>query len=183
MRTLPAFESGCLLRGQPLDDGDAACEQRSSSCGRAALSAMACPAGHFVCDACHGAPAEEFIAGACLASTDTDMTRMLRRLRLHPAFTRHGPEHHACLAAIAAHDAARCGQRDAFIALTVAAEPARGLLGVAPTADERLVCTQVARNRDCEGACCEPHPEHEGRGTGSAAAREFRRVVRPEPRT
>jgi len=67
------------------------------------------------------------------------------------------------LEAIGSGDAPRCCQRDAFLALRVAADLAPGLLGVRPTADEPLVCTQVALNRECAGPACELHPET-GRG-------------------
>ena len=64
----------------------------------------------------------------------------------------------AALARIGAHPAARCCQRDAWLALQEAVRLAPSLLGVAPRADAPLVCAQQARNRECSGTNCPLHP-------------------------
>jgi hypothetical protein len=58
------------------------------------------------------------------------------------------------LSEIAEHSAARCCQRDCWIALRVAARLSRKLLPVPLEASESLLCEQVRENRECMGASC-----------------------------
>ncbi|WP_448383688.1 DUF5714 domain-containing protein [Desulfosoma sp.] len=60
----------------------------------------------------------------------------------------------AALADIAALDAARCCQRDAWLALKKAAELSERLLDQRLHARYPLKCRQQAKNRECEGARC-----------------------------
>ncbi|MFW5859787.1 MAG: DUF5714 domain-containing protein [Planctomycetota bacterium] len=69
----------------------------------------------------------------------------------------------AAMAAIARYRAARCCQRESWIALRVAAQLAPRLLGGSLPADQRLVCSQVRRNPDCLGPACPIHPATAGR--------------------
>jgi hypothetical protein len=61
----------------------------------------------------------------------------------------------AVLKEIAALDAARCCQRDCWIALVKAAELSETLLPIALKADHRLVCGQQHLNRECLGKSCQ----------------------------
>jgi len=201
-----------------------------SYCGETFSADGACEAGHYVCDACHGREGLEVVRRVCLASDETDMVALLRRIRSHEAIPIHGPEHHAmvpgiilatyrnlggqvtddvilagiergaavpggqcgfmgvCGAAagvgiafgllngsgpleasarqqlhkvvaqvlgrIGEHEAARCCQRDAWIALREAAVLSRGLLAIPLRADAELQCGQMAGNKECiKGAC------------------------------
>jgi MoaA/NifB/PqqE/SkfB family radical SAM enzyme/SAM-dependent methyltransferase len=54
--------------------------------------------------------------------------------------------------------AARCCQRDCYLALRVAAEWAPELVGVSPTAVAPLRCAQIAGNPECLGTSCPLHP-------------------------
>jgi 7,8-dihydro-6-hydroxymethylpterin dimethyltransferase len=65
---------------------------------------------------------------------------------------------HAVLSQIAGLKAARCCQRDGYIALTQAAELSEGLLPVALKAEHRLVCRQMHLNKECLGKACLLHP-------------------------
>jgi hypothetical protein len=64
----------------------------------------------------------------------------------------------AVLAEIAGVKAARCCQRDGFIALTKAAELSRTLLPVALKAEHRFACRQMHLNKECLGKTCILHP-------------------------
>lgn len=93
--TAPAgHHQGCLICGEPLAYRAAAAPVRCALCGAAGDSPVACGAGHFVCDACHAAPAWEVIERACLASPSTDPVALATGLMRHPGVKLHGPEHH-----------------------------------------------------------------------------------------
>jgi hypothetical protein len=51
--------------------------------------------------------------------------------------------------------AARCCQRDCWIALVKAAELSETLLPIALKADHRLICAQQHLNRECLGKACQ----------------------------
>jgi hypothetical protein len=74
-------------------------------------------------------------------------------------------------AQLASLRAARCCQRDCYLALRVAAERSPRLLGVSPTADSPLRCAQVAANRECLGKSCPLHPGADGQLDASPALR------------
>jgi MoaA/NifB/PqqE/SkfB family radical SAM enzyme/SAM-dependent methyltransferase len=59
---------------------------------------------------------------------------------------------------LAGFEAARCCQRDCWVALRTAASLAPELVGVSPTADAPLECTQLTSNRACLGRECPLHP-------------------------
>jgi ribulose-bisphosphate carboxylase large chain len=194
-------------------------------CGRAESTQTVCGAGHFVCDGCHARGALEALEHICAASEERDMIALLKRVRAHPSFHVHGPEHHAlvpavmvatyrnlggeipegalrtavkwgsrvpggmcgfagtcggatgvgigfsailgvnprdavgrqkvmraaavALADIASHEAARCCQRDCWLALRSAAETSRELLPIPLVADEPLACAQSHANKEC----------------------------------
>jgi hypothetical protein len=69
-------------------------------CGGGQTSAARCAAGHFVCDACHAAPAKDVIERACAASDERDPVALAERLMAHPALKLHGPEHHFLVPAV-----------------------------------------------------------------------------------
>ena len=88
------LRAGCMVCGAELDYASEGTEHTCHFCGEAFVSAMVCPAGHFVCDTCHGADARAAVEHICLASTETDMIALMHKARSHPACTMHGPEHH-----------------------------------------------------------------------------------------
>jgi hypothetical protein len=57
-------------------------------------SLACCRAGHFVCDACHGADARDLIERICAVTTLTDPIQLAMQLMRHQAVKLHGPEHH-----------------------------------------------------------------------------------------
>jgi hypothetical protein len=64
----------------------------------------------------------------------------------------------AVLKEIAGLKAARCCQRDGWLALKKAVELSRALLPVPLRADHRLVCSQQALNKECIGKACFLYP-------------------------
>ena len=65
---------------------------------------------------------------------------------------------HAVLSEIAKLKAARCCQRDGYIALTKAAQLSKNLLPLALKAEHGLVCRQMHLNKECLGNACILHP-------------------------
>lgn len=104
-------QSGCLLCGSGLEYRTAASAMPCAVCGREFPSAAACAQGHFVCDACHGLDALDWIEARCRASAGTDPISLANELMAHPGVKMHGPEHHFLFpAAMASAYCAAIGQ-------------------------------------------------------------------------
>ena len=73
------------------------------------------------------------------------------------------------LAEISNYEAARCCQRDAWIALTKAAELSKNYLPVELKAEKKLICRQQSKNRECFRDGCPLWPAYlkESRGKGA----------------
>jgi SAM-dependent methyltransferase len=223
-------DRGCMVCGAPIRYSSGEREVRCEYCRGRFLSAAVCASGHYVCDACHTEDGLALIERICGTTRETDMTRLLRRIRAHRAVRLHGPEHHAMvpgiilatcrnrggalpeesirtgirrgaavpggacgfmgscgaavgvgiafslilesnpltpearsrtqtvtsivLAEIARFEAARCCQRDCYIALKKAAELSKDVLPVALLAGETLDCEQADQNEECIGSAC-----------------------------
>ena len=220
----------CMVCGAPLTY---LAEERVRTCvycGRQDHANAVCEAGHYVCDACHGAGALAVIEHLCRTTEETDMLSLMQLIRTHPSIPMHGPEYHglvpgvilatyrnlggratpgmletgirrgrkimggACAfagscgaasgvgiafslmldanplkpaerhlvmrcvnevaAAIADVRAARCCQRDVWIALSKAAELSADALPIALRADADIVCAQQKQNAQCIGNAC-----------------------------
>lgn len=104
-------QAGCMVCGAPLvyrkREAPAACVY----CGRSLHANALCENGHFVCDTCHSADALTVIEHVSLASTETDLIALLDKIRCHPAFPVHGPEHHALVPAVIIAAARNAGER------------------------------------------------------------------------
>ena len=74
------------------------------------------------------------------------------------------------LAEIARVRAARCCQRDCYLALRVAAQLSKDLLPIPLTADAPLPCTQHAQNADCIGRACPLWPQAQASSSSCCAA-------------
>jgi hypothetical protein len=105
----PEHRSGCLVCGEALEYLSASAPMTCALCGGGRDSAARCVAGHFVCDACHAAPAKDVIERACAVTDERDPVALAERLMHHPALKLHGPEHHFLVPAVllAAHWNAR----------------------------------------------------------------------------
>ena len=82
----------CTLCGKLLFSpcGEATC----SFCGKTERADYVCPEGHFVCEACRLASAENLVSKTCEASTETDPMQIALLLMKHPAIPVHGSENH-----------------------------------------------------------------------------------------
>ena len=64
-------------------------------CGGEQATLIFCPAGHFVCDACHGKTAMDAVRDVLATTTLADPVAILEQIMAHPGLPMHGPEHHA----------------------------------------------------------------------------------------
>lgn len=96
----PALHTcGCMVCGLSLEYSrprEVACE----FCCNVETTEAICPAGHYVCDACHSRNALEVVTRICLNTRETDMVALLETIRRHEAIGLHGPEHHGMTAGI-----------------------------------------------------------------------------------
>ena len=69
-------------------------------CDQDTYGNVVCQKGHFVCDKCHAHDALAIIKEVCLGSSEMDMIALMEKIRNHPAFPLHGPEHHSMVPAI-----------------------------------------------------------------------------------
>ncbi len=95
-----AHKSGCMVCGARLvyleTDDNRACHY----CGNLRSANAECESGHFVCDGCHRADAVSVAKQVCLHNREPDVIALLDRVRAHPQFRVHGPEHHSLLPAV-----------------------------------------------------------------------------------
>lgn len=94
------FSKNCLICGAPLSYHQTASEHTCNYCRQVFVANISCPAGHFICDNCHRAPANKLIRTYCLAEDSTDPLAMAVRLMLSPQVKMHGPEHHFLVPAV-----------------------------------------------------------------------------------
>lgn len=100
------YRSGCLICGADLMYLAQHETQTCLYCGKTFESNARCAAGHFVCDACHGADAVSLIERFCTETRLTDPVEIAFTLMHHPSVSMHGPEHHFLVPAVllAAYD-------------------------------------------------------------------------------
>jgi 7,8-dihydro-6-hydroxymethylpterin dimethyltransferase len=96
----PFHTSGCMVCGEELRYLETGTEQGCYYCGNIENTDALCIHGHFVCDRCHRAHGLELIKQVCLNSTATDMVVIMDKIRSHPGFCLHGPEHHSLVPAV-----------------------------------------------------------------------------------
>ncbi len=92
--------TGCLICGAEIRYGDAERRLTCHYCGAQALSNVACANGHYVCDACHSASANELIERTCSASISPGPLAQAMALMRDPRIKMHGPEHHFLVPAV-----------------------------------------------------------------------------------
>jgi len=92
--------TGCMVCGTELVYSQSNRKLKCYYCGQELYGNVVCEAGHFVCDKCHAHDALSIIQEVCLGSEETDMIALMERIRNHPAFPMHGPEHHSMVPAI-----------------------------------------------------------------------------------
>jgi hypothetical protein len=92
--------TGCLVCGADLEYLPASAPMSCALCAAGRASSARCVAGHFVCDACHAAPARDVIERTCATTDERDPIAIAVRLMRHPALKLHGPEHHFLVPAV-----------------------------------------------------------------------------------
>ncbi len=96
----PDHKHGCLVCGKDLNYLPEPVTAECSFCGDSFSTETICPDGHFVCDRCHRAPAEEIIGRYCGTTTELDPIEIARTLMNAPQVAVHGPEHHFLVPAV-----------------------------------------------------------------------------------
>lgn len=95
-----SFKSNCLLCGSALvyhtESRTCTCEL----CKRHFDSEATCEQGHYVCNLCHSASANELIESVCINSTSTRPVELAISLMNAPSIAMHGPEHHFLVPAV-----------------------------------------------------------------------------------
>ncbi len=101
MATLRSL-TNCAVCAQPLVYATEAKELLCSFCGKSERTLIYCPAGHFVCDACHSRSAIDSLRQLLSISKETDPGVLLEQAMAHPSVPMHGPEHHVMVPAVLA---------------------------------------------------------------------------------
>ena len=122
----------CIVCGKELVSaaGEAAC----SYCAKREGADYACPDGHYVCEACRLASAQDIIRKACDAAKQTDPMQIALLLMKHPAIPIHGAENHlvaACslLAALRNTGDVTVGRREFDKAIQRVKKASHGICG------------------------------------------------------
>lgn len=97
--TLPSTVN-CGVCGQALVYATAPREMTCVTCGSKGFTSIYCPAGHYICDACHGKAALEVLRQILDSTRSTDPAVILEQVMAHPSVNMHGPEHHAMVPAV-----------------------------------------------------------------------------------
>ena len=90
---------GCLICGEERVYGESEALE-CFYCHKIYDTNVKCLEGHFVCDICHSASANDLIESFCSTSTLEDPLEMALILMRNPAVKMHGPEHHFLIPAV-----------------------------------------------------------------------------------
>lgn len=90
----PGHRRGCLVCGGALEYGTVPSRATCYYCGESHETETICRQGHYVCDRCHRAPAEEIISSYCSTTTETDPVAIARTRIDTPQVGVRGPEYH-----------------------------------------------------------------------------------------
>ena len=85
----------CMVCGKVLIYRKHAEVVRCEQCGRQGQSAIVCPAGHYICDACHSDKSLQQLPELARTTTALAPEDILEELIRLPGLPMHGPEHHA----------------------------------------------------------------------------------------
>lgn len=93
-------KTGCVVCGSPLVYAAAEETKRCHYCRAVHQTTTACEQGHFVCDACHSASANDLIQRVCSATESREPVALALSLMRDPRIKMHGPEHHFLVPAV-----------------------------------------------------------------------------------
>lgn len=88
----------CMVCGQGLNYHQQVVPAVCQICGAVGATPILCPAGHYVCDHCHGAKTLERLPKLLAKSRFSAPEDILEQLLSLPDLPMHGPEHHALVA-------------------------------------------------------------------------------------
>lgn len=94
------FKSNCFLCGSRLVYQNEVQLLTCALCGKDSQSEAACEQGHYICDACHSASANDLIETICIHSDSTEPVKLANSLMNAPSVAMHGPEHHFLVPAV-----------------------------------------------------------------------------------
>ena len=96
-KTVDALASmtDCGVCGRPLVYAADSLLRVCGLCGMEHTTMISCPAGHYVCDRCHGMAAMDVVRRLLASTTSRDPVAILEQVMSHPGLPMHGPEHHA----------------------------------------------------------------------------------------
>lgn len=94
------YRTGCLVCGDDIAYSEAETALTCFFCGVSKKSHACCRMGHFVCDDCHNAGANDLIARYCSNADCVSPVALAMTLMKNPAVKMHGPEHHFLVPAV-----------------------------------------------------------------------------------
>ncbi len=94
-----ASTTNCGVCGRPLVYATDSTRVRCSFCGNEEASLIYCPAGHYVCDACHSKGALDVLNQVLVTTHSADPAAIVEQVMSHPSVPMHGPEHHSIVPA------------------------------------------------------------------------------------
>ena len=92
--------AGCVICGCELVYSQMPKNLTCSYCGDTYLENVECSQGHFVCNRCHSADANDLTQRFCENTALSNPIEMATQLMQHPALKMHGPEHHYLVPAV-----------------------------------------------------------------------------------
>src|SRR6185503_6195062 len=94
------FRSNCLLCGSALVYLTEAQILTCALCGSKSTAEASCQLGHYICDSCHSASANDLIEKICIQNESTSPVELAISLMKAPSIAMHGPEHHFLVPAV-----------------------------------------------------------------------------------
>ncbi len=91
--------NNCGVCARPLVYAGESVVKTCDLCGKEERAAIYCPAGHYVCDACHSRAALEVLKQVLANTKSADPAAILEQVLAHPSVPMHGPEHHVIVPA------------------------------------------------------------------------------------
>lgn len=91
--------NNCGVCARPLTYATESVTKTCALCGKEEKTAIYCPEGHYVCDACHSKAALEVLKQVLETTKSTDPAEILEQVMAHPSVPMHGPEHHVIVPA------------------------------------------------------------------------------------
>lgn len=92
--------SGCMFCGKPITYLSNEKECQCIYCQKTYSTNSLCENGHYICNVCHAENGLKVIQHICMNTNETDMIRLFKQIRRHPAIPVNGPDHHVLVPGI-----------------------------------------------------------------------------------